>query len=78
MRKAARRPETPTAAPLVSVENLSISYGKTHAVRGLSFGLQRGEVFGPASVAGMDKPEVPEQLIEVKAGESGKARFEIP
>lgn len=38
-------PETPPA-PLVSVENLGVSYGKTHAVRGLSFGISRGEIFG--------------------------------
>ena len=38
-------PETPPA-PLVSVENLGVSYGRTHAVRGLSFGISRGEIFG--------------------------------
>ena len=37
--------ETPPA-PLVSVENLGVSYGRTHAVRGLSFGISRGEIFG--------------------------------
>ena len=38
-------PETPPV-PLVSVENLGVSYGRTHAVRGLSFGISRGEIFG--------------------------------
>lgn len=32
--------------PLVSVENLWVSYGKTVAVRGLSFSIPRGEIFG--------------------------------
>ncbi len=32
--------------PLVSVENLWVSYGKTQAVRGLSFSIPRGEIFG--------------------------------
>ena len=32
--------------PLVSVENLWVYYGKTIAVRGLSFAVPRGEIFG--------------------------------
>ena len=32
--------------PLVSVSNLSVRYGSTHAVRGLSFEISRGEIFG--------------------------------
>ncbi len=32
--------------PLVSVSNLSVRYGSTHAVRGLSFDISRGEIFG--------------------------------
>ncbi|MDQ3623296.1 MAG: ABC transporter ATP-binding protein [Verrucomicrobiota bacterium] len=32
--------------PLVSVEDLYVSYGKTLAVRGLSFTIARGEIFG--------------------------------
>ena len=39
-------PEAPNPPPLVSVENLWVNYGRTHAVRGLSFGIPRGEVFG--------------------------------
>ena len=39
---------TPDAPPepLVSVENLHVSYGHTRAVRGLSFSIPRGEIFG--------------------------------
>ncbi|MES2571542.1 MAG: ABC transporter ATP-binding protein [Verrucomicrobiota bacterium] len=33
-------------SPLVSVENLCVNYGKTRAVRGLSFSIPRGEIFG--------------------------------
>jgi len=32
--------------PLVRVEDLSVSYGRTLAVRGLSFSIARGEIFG--------------------------------
>ena len=38
-------PENPPVS-LVSVENLGVSYGRTHAVRGLSFSISRGEIFG--------------------------------
>ena len=34
------------SVPLVAVENLGVSYGRTHAVRGLTFEIQRGEIFG--------------------------------
>jgi len=33
---------------------------------------------GPGSLGGPEKNTVPEQVVEVKAGEAGKARFEIP
>ncbi|MDB6156280.1 MAG: drrA 5 [Chthoniobacteraceae bacterium] len=33
-------------SPLVIVENLCVNYGKTRAVRGLSFSIPRGEIFG--------------------------------
>ncbi len=33
-------------APLVTVENLSVSYGKMLAVRGMSLSISRGEIFG--------------------------------
>ena len=32
--------------PLVSVENLHVKYGKTHAVKDLSFQIPKGEIFG--------------------------------
>ncbi len=33
-------------APLVEVLNLHVVYGTTHAVRGLSFSIQRGDIYG--------------------------------
>ena len=33
---------------------------------------------GPGTIGGPDKSNVPEQVVEVKAGEAAKARFEIP
>lgn len=34
------------AQPLVVVKDLHVTYGQTHAVRGLSFSIGRGEIFG--------------------------------
>ncbi len=39
-------PQPDPEKPLVAVENLHVVYGKTHAVRGLSFTIGRGEIFG--------------------------------
>jgi ABC-2 type transport system ATP-binding protein len=39
-------PKVSNSAALVSVENLCVNYGRTQAVRGLSFDIPRGEVFG--------------------------------
>ncbi|MBW3541921.1 MAG: ATP-binding cassette domain-containing protein, partial [Planctomycetes bacterium] len=38
--------QQPVAVPVVSVRNLSVSYGPVRAVRGISFEIPRGEVFG--------------------------------
>ncbi len=34
------------ASPLVEVNNLHVHYGSTHAVRGLSFTIERGDIYG--------------------------------
>ena len=37
---------THPTSPLVSVENLHVRYGSTHAVRGLSLSIERGDIYG--------------------------------
>jgi len=66
-------PETPPTAPLVSVENLNIRYGKTHAVRGLSFGIQRGEVFGFIGPNGAGKTSTIKVLATLLKPTTGRA-----
>ncbi len=66
-------PEILPPAPLVSVENLHVTYGKTHAVRGLSFAIPRGEVFGFIGPNGAGKTSTIKVLATLLKPNSGRA-----
>jgi len=59
--------------PLVSVENLNVVYGKTHAVRELSFSLAKGEVFGFIGPNGAGKTSTIKVLATLLKPASGRA-----
>jgi ABC-2 type transport system ATP-binding protein len=59
--------------PLVSVENLRVSYGRTEAVRGLSFTLSRGEIFGFIGPNGAGKTSTIKVLATLLKPSSGRA-----
>jgi ABC-2 type transport system ATP-binding protein len=66
-------PQTPPAPPLVSVENLHVIYGKTHAVRDLSLSIQRGEVFGFIGPNGAGKTSTIKVLATLLKPTRGRA-----
>jgi ABC-2 type transport system ATP-binding protein len=66
-------PQTPPAPPLVSVENLNVIYGKTHAVRDLSLSIQRGEVFGFIGPNGAGKTSTIKVLATLLKPTRGRA-----
>jgi len=64
----------PDDAPLVSIEDLSVSYGRTLAVRSLSFVIPRGEVFGFIGPNGAGKTSTIKVLATLLRPSSGIAR----
>jgi ABC-2 type transport system ATP-binding protein len=63
-----------SAAPAIEVEGLEKSYGPVHAVRGLSFGVQRGEVFGLLGPNGAGKTTTVEILEGYRERNAGQVR----
>jgi ABC-2 type transport system ATP-binding protein len=57
----------------VSVENLNVIYGKTHAVRDLSLSIQRGEVFGFIGPNGAGKTSTIKVLATLLKPTRGRA-----
>ena len=62
------------AQPLVEVNNLHVVYGKTHAVRGLTFTIARGEVYGFIGPNGAGKTSTIKVLATLLRPSSGFAR----
>jgi ABC-2 type transport system ATP-binding protein len=61
--------------PLVSIENLNVVYGKTHAVRNLSLAIPRGEVFGFIGPNGAGKTSTIKVLATLLRPSGGVAKI---
>ncbi|MEA3211573.1 MAG: type transport system ATP-binding protein [Chthoniobacter sp.] len=61
-------------SPLVSIEDLHVLYGRTHAVRGLSFQIARGEIFGFIGPNGAGKTSTIKVLATLLKPSRGHAR----
>jgi ABC-2 type transport system ATP-binding protein len=62
------------AAPVIEVENLVKSYGPVQAVRGVSFSVQEGEVFGLLGPNGAGKTSTVEIIEGLRTPDSGQVR----
>jgi ABC-2 type transport system ATP-binding protein len=60
--------------PIIQVENLYKSYGSVEAVRGISFGVERGEVFGLLGPNGAGKTSTVEILEGLRTADRGLVR----
>jgi ABC-2 type transport system ATP-binding protein len=60
--------------PVIQVENLQKSYGAVQALRGVSFAVEQGEVFGLLGPNGAGKTTTIEILEGMRTPDSGKAR----
>jgi len=64
----------PTETAVIQVEGLQKNYGTVQALRGLSFGVQQGEVFGLLGPNGAGKTTTIEILEGMRTPDSGTAR----
>jgi ABC-2 type transport system ATP-binding protein len=70
---ASMSPPSPNAAgPVIRVRDLHKSYGQLHAVDGVSFEVERGEVFGLLGPNGAGKTTTVEVLEGLRAPDSGE------
>src|SRR6202040_18232 len=60
--------------PILQVENLVKRYGDVEAVRGLSFSVEQGEVFGLLGPNGAGKTSTVEILEGLRTPDRGRAR----
>ena len=75
-----QNPDSDPTQPLVVVDNLHVTYGKTHAVRGLSFTIGRGEIFGFIGPNGAGKTstiKVLATLLKPTRGVASVAGFNV-
>lgn len=63
------------ASPLLDVRDLQVSYGAIQAVRGVSFGIARGEIVALIGANGAGKSTILNSLSGVLRPHSGVARF---
>lgn len=64
------------AEPIVKVENLRKSYGNKEAVKGISFEVKRGEIFGILGPNGAGKTTTLEMIETLREIDGGKATID--
>src|SRR5881628_167300 len=62
-------------APAIAIRDLAKSYGHVHAVRGVTFDVQRGEIFGFLGANGAGKTTTIRLLLDLLRPSRGSARI---
>jgi ABC-2 type transport system ATP-binding protein len=65
----------PADGPAVSIRDLAKSYGSVHAVRGITFDVERGEIFGFLGLNGAGKTTTIRILLDLLRATRGSARL---
>ena len=63
----------PGDGPAIAIRDLAKSYGQVHAVRGVTFDVQRGEIFGFLGLNGAGKTTTIRILLDLLRPTSGNA-----
>ncbi|HYM50946.1 MAG TPA: ATP-binding cassette domain-containing protein [Candidatus Limnocylindrales bacterium] len=72
---AAPAPSAEPAAPMLEVRDLEVAYGAIQAVRGISFGIARGEIVALIGANGAGKSTILNTLSGLIRPRAGRARF---
>jgi len=66
---------TTADGPAIAIRNLAKSYGRVHAVRGVTFDVQRGEIFGFLGLNGAGKTTTIRMLLDLLRPSRGQAQL---
>jgi len=61
--------------PAIAIRDLAKSYGRVHAVRGITFDVQRGEIFGLLGLNGAGKTTTIRMLLDLLRPSRGQAQL---
>ena len=72
---ALTRVALPADGPAIAIRDLAKSYGQVHAVRGVTFDVQRGEIFGFLGLNGAGKTTTIRILLDLLRPSRGQAKL---
>src|SRR5438093_6708844 len=67
--------ELASVGPAIAIRDLAKSYGRVHAVRGVTFDVRRGEIFGFLGLNGAGKTTTIRMLLDLLRPSRGQAQL---